>query len=342
MLFSTISHSFLVVDDHHREYEDGLRQAVLADELGYDFHFQTEHHLSPFGGGGIFAMLGAIARITNRIRFGPMVVQTPVQHPLLAAEELAVIDHISGGRLEVGFGRGYRVQMMDQFGRAPEDLNDIHHEALDVIRGVWTHDTFSYSGRFFQFNDVTVLPKPLQKPFPRLWQPVLSPPSVDYCIENKLNPFIGGQFLTDEETKQSVALWRDGVDRLGDPGVLLSGQQGCMVAETNDEARRKFEPILRWAREFAKDLPVFPGSYFEVFRQGLENMDLDKAVATNVVGDPATVIERLRFFEDLGFEHINLYMDVGAPLADVEGSMRLFAEEVMPHFKKPARASANR
>ena len=194
MKFSLLAHHFFAVADPVEEYHNSLEQCILADELGYDRFLQTEHHFSRYGGPGIFSQLGAFARETKRIRIGPMVVVTPIYHPLHIAEELAVIDILSDGRLDAGMGHGYRPHTIETFGRDMDDLKECHEEVVDIVKKAWTEECFSHKGRFYSFEDLEVYPKPLQKPHPPIIQPVLSPASIEYCISNGVNPILGSSW----------------------------------------------------------------------------------------------------------------------------------------------------
>ncbi|MEW6471003.1 MAG: LLM class flavin-dependent oxidoreductase [Actinomycetota bacterium] len=335
MKFTLIGHQFFAVADPVAEYRAGLEQCKLADELGYDRFLTTEHHLSPYGGPGIFSQLAAFARETKRIRIGSMVVLTPIHHPLHIAEELAVIDILSDGRLDAGVGRGYRPRTMETFGAAMDDLKDKHEETVHIVKRAWTEETFTHHGRFYDLEDITVLPKPIQQPHPPLFQPVLSPPSIPWCLENRINPILGAHLTVDDVTRMYFGYWKEATEQAGDPGLERANQQICYVARTQSEAMQGFAAVCRYCREFAKDLPNFPGSVWETYRNDLVMLadNVEEAARRSIVGDPAAVVDRLEFYRELGVQNLILFMDFGVDQSDVLESMRLFAEHVMPKFK---------
>lgn len=335
MKFSLIGHHFFAIADPVDEYRRALEQCVVADELGYDRFLQTEHHLSPYGGPGIYSQLGAYAHATKNIRIGPMVVLTPIHHPIHIAEELAVIDILSDGRLDVGLGRGYRPNTMETFGRQMDDLKDCHEEVVEIVRKCWTQDKFDHDGRFYSFDGIEVKPKPMQQPHPPIVQPVLSPPSIEYCITNGVHPILGAHLVPDEITKMYFDGYRQAVAAGRDPGLELSNQQICIVGESTTEAREAFATVKDYCVEFARDVPDYAGSVWETYRSDLLMLadNLDEAAKRSIVGDPQEVIDRLHFYEELGVDHMILFMDFGPSQEQVLKSMRLFAERVMPNFK---------
>ena len=336
MKFTLIGHQFFAVADPAAEYRASIEQCRQADQLGYDRFLQTEHHLSPYGGPGIFSQLAAYARETRQIRIGSMVVLTPIHHPLHIAEELAVIDILSDGRLDVGVGRGYRPHTMETFGAAMDDLKDKHEETVTIVRKAWTEETFTHHGRFYDFENLSVLPKPVQQPHPPLFQPVLSPPSIPWCLQNNVNPILGAHLTTDDVTRMYFGFWKEAIEAAGgDPGLERANQQICYVARTQAEAMKGFAAVSRYCQEFAKDLPNFPGSVWESYQNDLLMLadDIDEAARRSIVGDPDAVVDRLEFFRELGVQNLILFMDFGLDQDDVLESMRLFAEHVMPKFK---------
>src|SRR5216117_1760598 len=151
----------------HRE----LEQMEWTEELGFDQIWLTEHHFIDHGLAVDPASLAASAASrTRRVRIGLAAAILPFHHPLRLAEQMALIDIISKGRLDVGVGRGNRPAEFKGYDVPQKENRERFDETVDVIQRGWTEERFSYHGRFFSFDDVRVIPKPVQRPHPPLYQ----------------------------------------------------------------------------------------------------------------------------------------------------------------------------
>src|SRR5512132_449854 len=149
----------------HRE----LEQMEWTEELGFDQIWLTEHHFIDYGlSVDPAALASAAASRTRRIRIGLAAAILPFHHPLRLAEQMALVDIISGGRLDVGVGRGNRPAEFRGFRVPQEQSRDRFDEAVEIMQRAWTEERFSYDGRFFQVPELSVIPKPVQKPHPPL------------------------------------------------------------------------------------------------------------------------------------------------------------------------------
>ena len=166
-------------DSERQVYENALEQVRLADELGFDYIWAVEHHFleeySHCSGPDIF--LSAAATMTKRIRVGHGVVACVPQYqsPIRVAERAAVLDIISGGRLELGTGRSATWPELSGFGANPDDTKKTWDEFVRVIPKMWMQERFAWNGRMFSMPERAILPKPLQKPHPPMWVAVTSP-----------------------------------------------------------------------------------------------------------------------------------------------------------------------
>ncbi|MEU7476627.1 LLM class flavin-dependent oxidoreductase [Lentzea sp. NPDC042327] len=163
-------------------FRQALDQARLADELGYGCWWQVEHH-----GAGEFSlssapelMLAALSQQTSRMRLGHAAVLAPgrFNHPIRVAERAATLDHLSGGRVELGLTRS-TIPEWNLFGIEPADARAQTAEAFEMIPKMWTTDRFSHTGEHYDISDVSIVPKPLQRPHPPLWQAAASPTSFE-------------------------------------------------------------------------------------------------------------------------------------------------------------------
>jgi alkanesulfonate monooxygenase SsuD/methylene tetrahydromethanopterin reductase-like flavin-dependent oxidoreductase (luciferase family) len=153
-------------------YEERLRLLEAADAAGFFAYHLAEHHATPLGlasSPGLF--LAAAAQRTRRIRLGPLVYLLPLYNPLRLVEEICMLDHLSGGRLEVGIGRGVSPYELQHFGVDEADARSMFDEALAVLVAGLTHERLTFAGRHFRYEDVPMELRPLQRPYPPLWYP---------------------------------------------------------------------------------------------------------------------------------------------------------------------------
>jgi alkanesulfonate monooxygenase SsuD/methylene tetrahydromethanopterin reductase-like flavin-dependent oxidoreductase (luciferase family) len=153
-------------------YEERLRLLEAADAAGFFAYHLAEHHATPLGlasSPGLF--LAAAAQRTRRIRLGPLVYLLPLYNPLRLVEEICMLDHLSGGRLEVGIGRGVSPYELQHFGVDEADARSMFDEALAVLVAGLTHERLTFAGRHLRYEDVPMELRPLQRPYPPLWYP---------------------------------------------------------------------------------------------------------------------------------------------------------------------------
>src|SRR3569833_893165 len=150
--------------------EERLAIVELFDRTGFHAYHLAEHHATPLGmAPSPSVFLAAVAQRTKRLRFGPMIYALPLYHPLRMIEEICMLDQMSGGRLDVGFGRGASPIELDLFGTDPADARDIYDEALAIVVRGLSERSVSFKGKHFSFENVPIEIEPLQKPHPPLW-----------------------------------------------------------------------------------------------------------------------------------------------------------------------------
>lgn len=154
-----------------QRYDDVLRSIDLTDALGYDVFMTLEHHFFPTFSISVnpLALYAAAAQRTARVRFRTMCHTLPIHNPMVLAGAIAQADHLTDGRLEVGVGRGHG-WLYDPAGVAMTESVSRYEEALEILERAWTQERFSYAGTHYQVQDVEVVPKPLQRPHPRMFQ----------------------------------------------------------------------------------------------------------------------------------------------------------------------------
>src|SRR5215475_15284180 len=159
-------------------YESRLRIIEAYDRLGFYGYHVAEHHSTPLGmAPSPSVFLSAVAQRTRHLRFGPLVYALPLYHPLRMIEEICMLDQMSRGRLEIGFGRGSSPSELVYYGAKPEEAQEIYAEALELIIKGLTERSLTFAGKFFRFDDVPMELEPFQKPHPPIWYGVHAPDS---------------------------------------------------------------------------------------------------------------------------------------------------------------------
>ena len=172
-IFDHMDDNGLPVGQH---FENRLSLIEAYDRHGFYAYHLAEHHGTPLGlapSPGVF--LAAVAQRTKRLRFGPLVYSLPLYHPIRLIEEICMLDQMSGGRFELGVGRGVSPIEVGFFGVNPHDGSRQFPEALRLIKQGLTTDELTFSGEFYRFNNVPMVLKPMQRPHPPLWYGVVTP-----------------------------------------------------------------------------------------------------------------------------------------------------------------------
>ncbi len=224
-------------------YAATIEQAVLADELGFDHVWFTEHHFLEDGYLPAFQPLaGAIAARTKQIRISNDIALLPLYHPIRLAEELAVLDQISNGRMEFGIGMGYVPKEFNAFGVPLRNRVSMTDEAIEILRLAWGEGPFSFRGKRYNLSNIDVHPKPVQPGGPPLWIAAMKEPGALRAAR------FGTNLLPQGRREEVLDPWRDAVNAKGeDPddyrvGIIRS------VYVTDD--RERDWPKIREAERF--------------------------------------------------------------------------------------------
>ncbi|MDA8048764.1 MAG: LLM class flavin-dependent oxidoreductase [Rhodospirillales bacterium] len=332
-------------------YRETLEEIALADTLGFGCAWLVEHHLAP-GYSHATApdlFLAAVSQRTSRIRLGHAVVVAPCHHPLRVAERAATLDVLSGGRLELGLGRGFSAAEYAIFGARPEESRARLAEGLAVLRAAAV-GPIAERGPFHDLGGVSVLPRPLQRPHPPLWLAAISPESVAWAAEQGLG-LLAGPFKPWFMIRQDIARYRRTFRVAHGTGPPAEGRNprvalalGVLCLEDAAEARRLGAEAFTWfyRRLIEEARPVLRGmqasyEYYHRFRRlaGL----LERAVSLPmlerlglvVVGDPAGCARRFAAFRRAGIDRLLCAIGAGAlPSAVVRRSMALMARHLLP------------
>jgi alkanesulfonate monooxygenase SsuD/methylene tetrahydromethanopterin reductase-like flavin-dependent oxidoreductase (luciferase family) len=322
--------------DQRDRYEQALTQACHADQLGFDSIWLTEHHFSRHGiVSDSLTVLGHLAARTSSVRLGTAVSVLPLHHPLRFAETAATVDQLSGGRLDLGIGRGYQPGEFRGFGVDLADKHDRFAEALEVLRLVWSTDgPVSHAGTHWSFQDAAPQPRPLQRPHPPLWVATDSPDGLAMCAAQDWGVLLPqGTSLTvtrDQMERYTAALAGAGA---GPERARVYLARAAHVAATDEqawaEAEGPYKEFLGYADKLRRaQAGSAPG--------GRSPFDLDADLRDSALfGSPDTVIARLREIHALGVDRVMLFLHLGGLAHEkIMSSLDLLAREVLPAVRE--------
>ena len=333
-------------------YESGLAQMLAAESLGYSSVWIAEHHFNDYGLCPAPQVLASyVAARTTRLRLGMGVSLLPLHHPVDLAEELAVLDVVSGGRLDIGIGRGGTLQDYQTFQSDRADSRERVEEGIALMRQAWSGAPFDFKGRFHSAERLHVRPRPVQAPHPPLFIATNSEDSVVSAARLGL-PTLSSFFVPLAELQTRHRLYRETALAAGHSmhDVEEWERQSWLmravhVAPDRDAAMRAAEgPFMGYQHKMARlrsDAAggSVPGSFdrsllrLRPFQEYLDNGWL-------MVGSPDEVRESLqRYLDAAAFGRVMLLMALPGLETDLAlRSMRLFAEQVAPALEGQLRA----
>ena len=312
-------------------YERALERIRIMDASGYDAVWLAEHHFGSYGVcPSVYLMAMHVAGMTRTLRIGTAVSLAAFYHPLRLAEEVALLDVLSGGRVNWGAGRGFDRREFACFDVAPADSHARFREHVEIVLAAWRHERLTYRGRFHSFEDVEVLPKPAQAPHPPVWIASSSDEAVAWSAEN------GHAILMDPHSSHAsiAAKYRDYRRVLAAHGHTID--QDIPMARLIALARteRQAERVARSGAAWIFNAYANPATASAATGLGKHQADiarredpLERYLEDVVVyGTPARVIDELRRLE----EAIPLRYLLAAPLS--HESFELLTDEVMPYL----------
>ena len=328
-------------------FEEAFAQIDAAERWGLDVMWLAELHFDPQRSllSAPLSIASAVAARTNRIKIGIAVQVLPLCHLLRLAEEGATVDQISQGRLIFGVGRSGLPRTYEDYGVSYAESRDRFAEVLDIVEQAWSQPAVSYEGKYYTFKNITVAPKPLQKPLPPIRIAAASPDTYPAVGERGLPIFINARYGSFSEFVPEIKRYREAYMAAGHPGrgqVFL--RVPTYVAETEAQARSEAEEsLMHFYREQAGRLRdslsragtrAIEGRAERLKR--IENLTYDEALTGQVlIGTPDIVTERLRMLqEEIGIDGILAELNCGGliPHERVMSALRLLCEEVMPRF----------
>jgi alkanesulfonate monooxygenase SsuD/methylene tetrahydromethanopterin reductase-like flavin-dependent oxidoreductase (luciferase family) len=329
---------------------DVFHQIEHADQLGYYSYNLIEHHcFSSFGTSpNPLAMFAAAAQRTKNIRFRTLCHTLPLHNPMVLAGEIAQTDILTGGRLELGFGRGHG-WLYPPLGIAMEESQGRYQESLDLLQLAWTEDRFTYHGRFFDVENVSVVPKPLQRPYPKAYMTGTSGKNFELAAEKGWGIVCGGP-APYEVFAPGIATYRSACGKFGvtpdigyNRAIFLAEDENTAMREGREAILNFFEFNIRPHDSLRGNEPLrdrLNASGYQFYAsdvlQSLRNFSFEHIVENELawVGTPAQITKKLAAFHDkVKFNEFNIIAHYGniEPWKAVR-NQELFAREVMPAF----------
>lgn len=332
-------------DKDDQVIHETLREARLCDALGMEMLWLAEHHFD-----GICAYVdpvtfaAALATATERIRIGFAVAQMSLHHPIRMAEQMALIDNLSRGRLLVGLGRGtaYNVYDYQGYGIEPAEAHDRLIEAEEIMVKAWTTERYEHRGTFWQLRLPLLRPRPFTKPHPPIIRACASEEAVREMARAG-RPFLMN-VQTNNVTRQRMDLYRKTMKAAGYADEAIARNVGdtwiwrnIYVAESDAEAERIALPAFQTQADFRQ---VMRQRIYE--EQGVLLKPETAPAARNeprhslLCGSPATVAEAIAEIDATGVGGLILVFRLGPMPAELaEQSIRLFMQKVAPEFRTP-------
>ena len=371
--------------DWNSLYKETLEQCELADQVGFDNLWFVEHHfLTGFSGSPCPEVIfGALSRITKRIRIGFGVCILPYHHPVRVAERVAMVDQLTDGRVEFGTGRSNAYEQLG-LGIDPRETRSRWNESIRMLPQIWQSDEFSWEGEHWNVPARRVLPKPFQKPHPRMYLACTQTESFRLAAQLGIGVLSSASYATNI-LKEHVQVYRDAIKDADPVGAFVNDFWGNNVhafcGPDNQEARElaansmktffgpdkpyiegrinAYEELLeawggvpdhlqadfgRWLRQSDEahqeqaaqagiSLDSGPGAARAAVAQLDANVLADRGVI--IAGDPASCIEGVKMYEDIGVDQVMLIMQTETiPHEKVMSSIELFGKEVIPAFRQ--------
>jgi alkanesulfonate monooxygenase SsuD/methylene tetrahydromethanopterin reductase-like flavin-dependent oxidoreductase (luciferase family) len=302
-------------------YSRALDRIEIMERTGYDAVWLAEHHFSSYSVcPSVHVMAMNIAARTERLRIGTAVTLAPFYHPLRIAEEIALLDILSGGRINWGAGRGFDRVEFEMFDVPVDESTERFREAVEIVLASWQNERLTYKGKYHKYTDVEVLPKPSQRPYPPTWVAASSQGAVEWAAKRGL-----AMLMDPHSTTEVLAQKQQRYDQLSTVEAPLDRPIARLiaVAETDQQAKTIAE---RGAKFSARYVPKFAIAQFRVDQQIVDPIEhyMDDVI---LHGSPTKIVDDLQRLQ----ESIDLRYLLMSPLS--ERSFELFTDKVLPHFQ---------
>ena len=345
---------FYVNECHDRNYEraygEMLEQIEYGEELGFESVWLAEHHFSAYGSmPSPQVAAAAISQITNKMDIGIGISILNFDHPVRIAEDYAMVDQLSKGRLRFGAGRGYQPSEAKGLGISMEKTREKYWESVEIIQGLWENETFSYNGEFYQFDDIRLTPRPFQQRIP-FYHACISPASFDLMVEKNVKEFMVTPTLMvmDDVLAYTKRTREQLVNKGTTPNIHMNLQMN--IADDTKQAIQNVQ--YEMAVYFNKVLELIPGAkgsqppatyerFAEVakeFEGAPLNVGSLNETGVALLAGAEEAIQRLEAIEATGITSLSCWFRMGdMEHRKVMRAMKRYAEEVLPYFKSPSK-----
>ena len=319
-------------------FEDTIQECERAEAAGFDSVWLGEHHNNPLLYPRPLLGLAAIASRTRHLRLGTGVLLLPLYRPLDVAEEGAIVDVISNGRLILGVGAGYAPEEFEAFDVSMKERGSRMDEAVPLIQRLWTEEGVTHAGRHYRVTNATVAPRPVQRPRPPIWFAGWVEPAIRRAARMG-DAWLGGPSATLAEVARCARVYRD-----------ARRDAGRGPADGDDIALMRYLFVARSAVQAraiagAPFIRAFENTYFKwphpVVKRPPGDLTIERLAEDRIIlGDPESCVRQLaRFRDELGLSHLVCRLSVtGIPAEAARESVDLFTREVMPALTAPRTA----
>jgi alkanesulfonate monooxygenase SsuD/methylene tetrahydromethanopterin reductase-like flavin-dependent oxidoreductase (luciferase family) len=326
-------------------YRDHLDLIAESEALGFDDAWLSEHHFVDDGySPSLFAIAGAVAARTTRMRIGTFLLLLPLHNAVEVAESTATLDVMSGGRFDLGVGLGYRRAEFEGYGISSRTRGKRADEGLEVIRGLLSGEKVTFEGQYVHVRDLRITPPALQHPHPPIWVGGTSPKGVDRAARLGFNYLSAGPA---ERTK----IYDDALRSYGrDPqDFRIAAMRAVYVAPTREEAwavaahplHHTAEGYVQWMAESNDEGDVHTQIIVPPVEEIIRSQSFDFFGEQALVGTPEDAVEQLEDYLSRGrITHLVCKLSLpGMTTEEIRAGMQLFARDVMPHFRERAAAA---
>ena len=323
-------------------FHNSVEQVKLAESMGYHGAWFAEHHFTRYSmGSSVLLMLGHLAAVTHKIRLGTAVIVPNLHNPIRIAEDAALVDVLSQGRLDVGFGRGTYGYEYGGFGVPMEDSQDRFRDTVLAVRDLWCNKAVSIESPFFSINNADLVPSVLQSPHPPIYiAATRSEETLDFMISNQFLLCIAVVQDTDAALNlvgkySRLCKERDQSDHLDEVPFF----RYVHVAESDQKAQKNtkkhvdwIQDIMQWRRNLPNTTEVYvPMQKWLEERDELPPSDSYISEKRAFIGTPEAVAEKIMMLKEHGISYFGCNFAMGGlPQEEIIKSMKLFEKKVLP------------
>jgi len=318
-------------------YQDFIQYVIDAEALGFESAFMVEHHFTGSGQlSASLALLTYLAARTKTIRLGSAVIVLPWHNPVLLAEQVACLDVLSGGRYELGVGRGYRKDEFERFCIPMSEAQERYVEGFQLLMNSLTStERFSHHGKYWNFENIVVEPAPMQRPHPPVWMAGGTRPGIEYVASQGYGLLLD-QLASVSEVHERLGIFLDAREKHGyTRDAARCGVTRALHIIRNESERQKAYDRRRETLKKIGDLAKRPGA---VTPQTFADVDIANDDAA-LIGTPDEIAERLQKLADGGVEYV-LLTNATATRESLQTFMQQIVPQVRAREPAPARAVA--